>query len=150
MLLLGWWTSIALAQPSQAPGLVEAVEALGMTVADMERSVAFYCNVLSFEMVSDVEVAGDAYAHLQGIFGLRMRVVHMRLGDEGIVLTEYLTPKGRPAPVDACSHDRWFQHIAIIVSDMGRALPVAPPAQGRTRFYRTATPAGLEPRRRRH
>jgi hypothetical protein len=29
--------------------------------------------------------------------------------------------KGRPAPVDARSHNHWFQHIAIIVSDMQRA-----------------------------
>jgi catechol 2,3-dioxygenase-like lactoylglutathione lyase family enzyme len=45
----------------------------------------------------------------------------MRLGDEFIELTEYLAPKGRPIPPDWRSHDRWFQHIAIIVSDMDRA-----------------------------
>jgi len=45
----------------------------------------------------------------------------MRLGGEAIELTEYLTPRGRPIPVDSRSHDRWFQHIAIIVSDMDRA-----------------------------
>jgi hypothetical protein len=38
-----------------ASAVVRAVDALGMTVADMERSVAFYANVLSFEKVSDVE-----------------------------------------------------------------------------------------------
>jgi catechol 2,3-dioxygenase-like lactoylglutathione lyase family enzyme len=50
-----------------------------------------------------------------------MRVVHMRLGDESIELTEYLAPKGRPIPSDFRSNDRWFQHIAIIVSDMDKA-----------------------------
>jgi len=55
------------------------------------------------------------------VFGLRMRVVRMRLGDEFIELTEYLAPKGRPIPVDSRSNDRWFQHIAIIVSDMDKA-----------------------------
>jgi catechol 2,3-dioxygenase-like lactoylglutathione lyase family enzyme len=45
----------------------------------------------------------------------------MRLGEEAIELTEYLTPRGRPIPVDSRSHDRWFQHIAIIVSDIDRA-----------------------------
>ena len=59
--------------------------------------------------------------HLEGVFGLRMRVVRMRLGDEFIELTEYLAPKGRPIPVDSRSNDRWFQHIAIIVSDMDKA-----------------------------
>ncbi|HEX9870061.1 MAG TPA: VOC family protein, partial [Candidatus Tectomicrobia bacterium] len=114
------WTTGALAQSPQAP-VVEAIEAVGMTVADMERAVLFYSSVLSFEKVSDVEVTGGAYEHLQGIFGLRMRVVRMRLGEECIELTEYLAPRGRQMPVDSRSHDRWFQHIALIVSDMDRA-----------------------------
>jgi len=105
---------------SSAP-LVGEVAAIGMTVSDMDRSVEFYSKILSFEKVSDVEVAGDDYEHLQGLFGLRMRVVRMRLGEEELELTEYLTPRGRPIPVDSRSNDRWFQHIAIITSDMGRA-----------------------------
>ena len=36
-------------------------------------------------------------------------------------MTEYLEPKGRAAPDDSRSNDRWFQHVAIVVSDMGRA-----------------------------
>ena len=113
-------TTTALAQQSPAR-LVQAVDSVGITVSDMDRSVEFYAKVLTFEKVSDVEVWGDAYEHLQGVFGLRMRVVRMRLGDEFIELTEYLAPKGRPIPVDSRSNDRWFQHVAIIVSDMDRA-----------------------------
>src|SRR5262245_40535529 len=79
--------------------LVEQVGAIGMTVSDMDASVDFYARVLSFEKVSDVEVTGEDYERLQGVFGLRMRVVRMRLGDELIELTEYLAPKGRPVPV---------------------------------------------------
>ena len=108
-----------LAVATEAP--VAGVDAVGMTVSDMDRSVAFYSDVLGFEPVSDVEVAGDAYEDLQDVFGLRMRVVRLRLGDESIELTEYLAPRGRPLPVDSRSNDRWFQHVAIIVSDMDRA-----------------------------
>jgi catechol 2,3-dioxygenase-like lactoylglutathione lyase family enzyme len=104
--------------------LAERVDAIGITVADMDRAVDFYSRVLTFEKVSDTEVSGENYERLQGVFGLRMRVVRMRLGDEAIELTEYLAPKGRPIPVDSRSNDRWFQHIAIIVSDMGRAYAV--------------------------
>ena len=60
-----------------------------MTVSNMDRSVDFFAKVLSFEKVSDVEVAGREYEELQGLFGLRMRVVRMRLGNESIELTEY-------------------------------------------------------------
>ena len=103
---------------------VSAVEAPGLTVSDMDRSVEFFSRVLTFEKVSDIEVVGDAYEHLQGVFGLRMRVVRMRLGDEQVELTEYLAPRGRPVPDDARSNDRSFQHVAIIVSDMEKAYRV--------------------------
>src|SRR5205809_3396766 len=113
------FTQHALAQ--QNPALVGGVDAIGITVSDMDRAVDFYSKVLTFEKISDAEVAGENYEHLEGIFGLRMRVVRMRLGDESIELTEYLTPKGRPIPVDSRSNDLWFQHVAIIVSDIDRA-----------------------------
>ena len=109
------FTSTALAQ------LVKSVDAVGMTVSDMDRSVDFFSKVLSFEKGSDVEVVGSEYERLQGLFGVRMRIVRMRLGDEIIELTEYLAPKGRPIPPDSRSNDQWFQHIAIVVSDMDKA-----------------------------
>jgi catechol 2,3-dioxygenase-like lactoylglutathione lyase family enzyme len=104
-----------------AEGLVKSVDAVGMTVADMDRSVKFLSKVLSFEKLSDVEVAGSEHERLQGVFGARTRIVRMRLGDELVELTEYLAPKGRPIPVDSRSNDQWFQHIAIVVSDMDKA-----------------------------
>jgi catechol 2,3-dioxygenase-like lactoylglutathione lyase family enzyme len=110
------------ARDTAAPAaIVTRVDAVGMTVSDMDRSVDFFSKVLSFEKISDVEVAGEDYEHLQGLFGLRMRIVRMRLGEEFITLTEYLAPRGRPIPVDSRSNDRWFQHIAIITSDMDKA-----------------------------
>lgn len=100
---------------------VTAVGAIGMTVADADRSADFYGRVLGFERGFDAEVTGEHYERLQGVFGLRLRVVRMRLGDEALDLMEYLTPRGRPIPADSRSDDRWFQHVAIIVSDMDRA-----------------------------
>jgi hypothetical protein len=38
--------------------------------------------VPSSEKVSDTEMAGEAYEHLEGVFGLRMRVVWLQLGGE--------------------------------------------------------------------
>jgi catechol 2,3-dioxygenase-like lactoylglutathione lyase family enzyme len=116
------------AEPNSAPAAVlngtpsvQAVDVIGMTVGDMDRSVAFFSNVLTFEKVLDVEVTGGDYERLQGLFGLRMRVVRMKLGGEFIELTEYLAPRGRAFPSDTRSNDHWFQHVAIIVSDMDKA-----------------------------
>jgi catechol 2,3-dioxygenase-like lactoylglutathione lyase family enzyme len=87
----------------------------------MDRAVEFYTGVLSFSKISDVEVAGREYELLTGVFGVRMRIVRLRLGDETIELTEYLAPRGRPIPDDMRPNDHAFQHVAIIVSDMNQA-----------------------------
>ena len=101
--------------------LVRCVDSIGLTVSDLDRSVEFYSTVLQFKKVSETEVDGDGYEHLTGVFGVRARIARLRLGAESIELTEFLAPRGKPAPVDARSNDRWFQHVAIIVSDMDRA-----------------------------
>jgi len=100
---------------------VNALDSIGITVSDIDRSVDFFSKVLSFETVSQTEIYGSDYEHLYGLFGMRARIVRMKLGDESIELTQWLAPRGRPIPVDSRSNDRWFQHVAIIVSDMDRA-----------------------------
>lgn len=101
--------------------VVTGVDSIGITVSDMDRALDFYTKVLPFEMVSDTELAGSDFEHLEGVFGARARVVRLKLGEEFIELTDYLAPEGRPFPADSRSNDRWFQHIAIIVSDMDKA-----------------------------
>ncbi len=116
--------SAATLAASDPTPLVTGIDSIGMTVSDLDRSVEFYSKVLSFEKVSEFEVDGPEYEHLEGVFGLRSKTARMRLWDEFIELTEYLAPKGRPAPIDVHSNDRSFQHIAIIVSDMDWAYGI--------------------------
>ncbi len=109
------------AQAKDTEPLVKEVATVGMTVSDMDEAIAFYTQVLPFEVIDDVEVSSREYELLQGVFGARSRVVKMQLGEEVIELTEYLTPKGDPIPVDSRSNDLWFQHMAIVVNDMSKA-----------------------------
>jgi catechol 2,3-dioxygenase-like lactoylglutathione lyase family enzyme len=107
--------------PAAGPPPVTGVDSVTIVVSDLDRSIAFYTEVLSFEKVGEYEAAGEAWERLEGVFGLRMRAARMRLGSEEIELVEYLAPEGRPIPADARSNDRSFQHVAIIVSNMDRA-----------------------------
>ena len=128
--MIAFFISHASAQlPASPPLIVSAsqqisasrIESVGFTVSDMDRAIDFYTRVLSFEKVSDVETWGGEFEHLSGVFGSRVRIVRLKLGDENLELTEYLTPQGRAIPDDSRSNDRWFQHVAIIVSDMDKA-----------------------------
>lgn len=100
---------------------VRAVVRVGITVADLDRSVRFYTTVLGFEKIGENESAGDAIEHLTGVFGARTLSARLRLGTEEIELTQYLAPEGRPIPADSRSNDLWFQHIAIAVADIDKA-----------------------------
>jgi len=107
---------------AESPVAVQSVSAVGFTVSDMDRSMAFYRDVLTFRPVSDVEVDGPEYDQLYGIFGVRARVVRMQLGEQQLELIEFISPPdARPIPVPSYSNDLWFQHFAIVVSDMEEA-----------------------------
>ncbi len=101
--------------------LTSAVDAVGYTVRDMDKVSSFFTDVLSFKKVADEEVVGEDFEALFGVFGARVHVVRLQLGNEYVVLKEFLAPRGRPIPVDSVSNDGWFQHVAIVVSDMDKA-----------------------------
>ncbi len=116
-------TAPAAASPTIEPASHAAAGVLriGNTVSDLDRSVEFYTRVLGFEKLSEQELSGDLFEKLTGVFAARARVARLRLGREEVELTQFLAPEGRPVPPDSRSNDRWFQHIAIVVSDMDRA-----------------------------
>jgi catechol 2,3-dioxygenase-like lactoylglutathione lyase family enzyme len=119
MVLIAWlWFALGVAN---AAPLVERLDSVGIPVTDADRSRAFYHSVLGFRVVADREVHGEAYERLFGVFGVRLRSVRMALGEEHIELMQFLAPRGRSLPADTRSNDLWFQHIAIIVSDMDAA-----------------------------
>jgi catechol 2,3-dioxygenase-like lactoylglutathione lyase family enzyme len=120
-LFYSWQLIKALLIASLAAAQVTKVESVGITVKEMDRSLKFYTEVLGFKKISDNEYKGESWEKLQGVFGLNMRVVKLQLGDEFIELTDYLTTGGRSIPEDAKSNDLFFQHIAIVVSDMEKA-----------------------------
>ena len=97
------------------------VASVGITVSEMERSLHFFTTVLSCKKISDITVTGLEFDRLYGLPNVRLRIAQLKLGDEIIELTEFLTPKGRPIPTDSRSNDHWFQHLAIVVRNMEQA-----------------------------
>ncbi len=95
-------------QSSSSGVKIRSIGTILITVGDMDRSLDFYSRVLTFEKVSDTELAGNDVEHLFGVFGARVRVVRMKLGDEYVELVQFLSPRGRSIPVDSRSNDLWF------------------------------------------
>lgn len=106
--------------PSHTNVQVQKIRAIGLTVKDCDRSKDFYTQALSFQPVSDITVEGQDWSDLEGV-AEAIRIVTLQLGDELISLMQYLNVEGKPIPSDSQSNDLWFQHMAIVVSDMDGA-----------------------------
>jgi catechol 2,3-dioxygenase-like lactoylglutathione lyase family enzyme len=48
-------------------------------------------------------------------------MARLQLGDEFVELEQYVAAAGQPIPLDSRSNDLWFQHFAVVVSDMDKA-----------------------------
>src|SRR5262245_50046405 len=76
--------------PALAPAAVRSVVEVGVTVGDLDRSVAFFTGVLQFEKLSESDAAGAEFERVEAVKGARARVARLRLGRETLVLTQYL------------------------------------------------------------
>ena len=90
-----------------------------LVVTDIARAERFFAAAFGFTTTS--RVAGDpGFADLVGVPGAMTRQTHLRLGGQELVLVAY-DRAGRPYPPGSTSSDLWFQHLAIIVSDIDAA-----------------------------
>ncbi|BBD60708.1 glyoxalase/bleomycin resistance protein/dioxygenase [Nostoc sp. HK-01] len=106
---------------SQTNVQIQRIRAIGLTVNDAHHSLGFYTQALGFEFVNDITFENKNYSELEGVPGAKTRIVTLQLGDELMELMEYINIHSQPIPIDSQSNDIWFQHLAIVVSDMDRA-----------------------------
>jgi hypothetical protein len=108
---------------------VDAVDRTAVPVANLDRAIAFCTGALSFAPGDGAESPG----------------ITLRLGEE---IIELVQRDDRAVPSNSRSNDRWFQNLAIVVSDIDRAYAVVRRA-GAADFGRAAGIARVEPECRR-
>jgi catechol 2,3-dioxygenase-like lactoylglutathione lyase family enzyme len=105
---------------AQAHAEVLTLRTIGVTVSDLERTERFYRDTLDFHTIARKHVAGPERNTLFGVPAEAMDVLTMQLGEQQVEFTRFEHP-GHPYPADSRSPDLWFQHFAIIVSNMDAA-----------------------------
>lgn len=93
---------------------------ISRTVTDLAQATAFYCDALDFHATHQATFSNATWGELMGVASLRVASVRMRLGAQEIELLAF-DPPGMRYPASSSSTDLWFQHIAIVVSDMDAA-----------------------------
>jgi catechol 2,3-dioxygenase-like lactoylglutathione lyase family enzyme len=96
----------------------QSVVSISRVVSDLTRAESFYRSVLRFGSISRGRTDSEVLRAL-GSEGEAVEL-RLRLGEEELVLVQFESA-GRNYPVDSQSNDLWFQHLAIVVSDMDAA-----------------------------
>ena len=101
-----------------APAAV--IDRITLIVSDLDRSEEDYVTTFgcTVERRGDIEPSVTSVLCIPDAHG---RSSCLRLGRERIELLEFTDTAGRPYPPDSTSTDLWFQHMAIIVSNMTQA-----------------------------
>jgi catechol 2,3-dioxygenase-like lactoylglutathione lyase family enzyme len=112
------------------------------TVSNLERSIAFYRDVLGLELVfvERSESSGDDRSKNLGVAKSNLSLAIFRVGDTHVELIEYITPKGRP--YDRVNSDIGAAHVAFKVDDIDAVYQALLAKQVRFTAPPATVPAG--------
>lgn len=125
--------------------MIRGIDHINIVVADLERSVKFYTEVLGFRKTHDVYMEGDWIEAIIGLRGVKGLVAFVEAPGGGvrIELLEYQTPAGVALPDNSRANTRGLRHIALRVDDI-HAMAAKLRAAGVTLFSEPVrVPAGV-------
>jgi len=102
---------------------VIAADHTGFTVSNLERSLAFWRDVLGFELSHRAHQAGEMAAEITGVAGAEIKLAVVKApGGHKIELLEYLAPPDRKKSVDLRPCDIGAVHVALTVDNLDAVL----------------------------
>jgi len=94
----------------------------GITVANLERSLEFWRDVLGFEFSHGAHQRGEMAEQITGVKGAELKLAVLKTpSGHKIELLEYLTPSDRKQ-VDLTPCDVGHAHVAVLVDDLDAML----------------------------
>jgi lactoylglutathione lyase len=87
------------------------------TVANLEQSLAFFRDILGFEVAVTREVRDDYFGRIVGLPGSAVKFALLRIpGGHHVELLEYLHPPGQSVAPRPC--DPGSSHLAFLAADL--------------------------------
>jgi catechol 2,3-dioxygenase-like lactoylglutathione lyase family enzyme len=100
-----------------------AADHTGITVSNLDKSLAFWRDVLGFELSHTAHQTGEMAREITGVAGAEIKLAVVKApGGHKIELLEYLAPAERKRQVRLRPCDLGSVHVALIVDDLDAIL----------------------------
>jgi catechol 2,3-dioxygenase-like lactoylglutathione lyase family enzyme len=108
---------------SAMPFRILAADHTGITVSNLERSLAFWRDLLGFEFSHRTHQTDKLASEITGVSGAEISLGVLKApGGHKIELLQYDAPSDRKQHVDLRSCDVGHAHVALVVDDLDAVL----------------------------
>jgi len=98
--------------------MITAIEHVGLSVADLERSLAFYCDLMGFELLRVLDCGPDSdLGRVVAMPACSAQVAHLLMDGRMLELFEYADPPGRVMGADRRQADHGWVHMGLTSTD---------------------------------
>jgi catechol 2,3-dioxygenase-like lactoylglutathione lyase family enzyme len=98
--------------------VISQIEHIGLSVSNLERSIAFYRDYLGLKVTRLIRAEPAlGLGRVVGLPDATARIAHLQKGSTMLELFEYEQPRGRPIPSDHRQCDHGFIHLGFASSD---------------------------------
>jgi glyoxylase I family protein len=104
------------------PFQILAADHTGITVSNLERSLAFWRDVLGFELSHQVHQAGQLASEITGVPGAEISIAVLKAPGHKIELLEYHAPSDGKGPGTIRPCDVGAAHVALTVDNIDALL----------------------------
>jgi len=95
---------------------------IGICVSDWERSLRFYRDVLGFEYISELQVAGEPTNTLLQLDGVELRAIYLERDGTRIELLHYASPGHRGDGSSRPMNQLGLTHLSLRVDNLAATL----------------------------
>ena len=113
--------------------LVEGIDHVALSVADIDRSIRFYCETFGMTLVSRTAFSGKLFDNIMELDEAQGLACTLALGHAQLELFQFFNPAGRPQILDRPVNDLGITHLCFKVHDIHEAYERL--SQGGVRFH---------------
>lgn len=103
--------------------MISAIRHTGLVVADLDKALHFWCVVLGFKLMKQIEESGPHIDSMMGLRDVRVTTAKLVAPDGNLIELLYFKSHRDQPKWNGTPYSTGFTHIALTVDDLDEFMP---------------------------